>query len=372
MPRKKLTCDLPPLRRPSAMRNRELSDANLLKIFRDVAIAHRRSEPEQFYPLRNAAKELKVPISAISRTYDKLKKEGLLTTMRGSRTVLQGRQSGRRLHIKSFLGLPVSYTCFMTLQDYRRFCLELKREAHLRGFGFTLLFYEDNPLGLDQLSEIVESSGVDSIIWFVPGISIRQTVLALRDKGVRVFGVSDGGSPGIACRYEINREKAVSAILNQWHSAGGIQSVTVVRISKRSPADEEMIEHAARRAGLSCRFQHIQDDAIQDQIASLCEDRHAGIVLPAAPAALFSLRSPPALARLLKSSRILFPDGPITSLWGAAPMLPVDLVTVNWRSVTNKIVGDIARKRAFDESRTTVFHATPHYQVALSRYAEAF
>ena len=258
----------------------------------------------------------------------------------------------------------------MTLQDYRRFYLELKREAQLRGFGCNLLFYEDNPRGLEGLCGMLDDSGVDSIIWFLPRISVRDTVLRLRDNGIPVLGVSDGGTPGIACRYEVHREKALIAILRHWRSDAGLSSVTVVRGSERSPADEEMIEHAAEKAGLPSTYKRIREDGIVDGVASLCEDPRVGVILPATPAALISLRAPQAFGRLLQKCRVALPDGPVTTVLGALPDAPVDLITVNWRSVSKRIVGDIARKRAFKESRPTVFEATPRYRAALHRYAE--
>src|ERR1043166_9739254 len=207
------------------MRTGELTDSQVLALIERAAMAYRSGEAKPFYPLRQAAMQLEVPVSAMVRVYGRLKKKGILSTLRGSQTQLLGRRTGRRLHIKSFIGLPVSYSSFLTVQDYRRFYLELRREAQLRGFVCNLIFYTDGPESLAELSKTVYEFGVDSLVWFRPRVGVRDTVLRLRDKGIPTVGVLDGDSPGIPCRYEIHREKALRAILRRWRSDGGLDSV---------------------------------------------------------------------------------------------------------------------------------------------------
>jgi hypothetical protein len=372
MARKKQNCTLPALRRPARLREGDLTDTQLAEILRRIALNYRAAEGQPFYPLRDAARHLDVPFSALRRVYARLSKEGLLTSMRGSGTLLEGRRAGRRLNIKSFIGLPISSSCFMTLQDYQCFYFELRREAQSRGFVSNMIFYKDTSRGLEELRTTLDEFGVDSVIWFLPRSSVRETVLSLKESGTLVLGIADGGSPGLGCRYEIHREKAFGAILRHWRSHSGITSITIARVSRRSPADEEMIEAAAEKAGLAYDYRHIRANEIAEAVASLGNERKHGIVLPAAPAALLSLRAPEAFARLLKSCRVALPDGPTTSLLAAPPDTPVDLLTVDWRHVAKKIVGDILRKRAFRESPATVFEAVPRYQVPLHRYLEVF
>ena len=352
------------------MRTGDLTDSQLFRIIHRSAMTYRSDEPKSFYPLRHAAIQLKVPVSAVVRVYGRLQKEGVLTTLRGSQTLLQGRRTGRRLHIKSFIGLPVSYSCFLALQNYRRFYLELRREAQLRGFVCNLIFYTDGPEGLEELSKTVSQFGVDSVIWFRPRVSARDTILRLRDNGIPVLGIFDGGSPGISCRYEIRREKALGAIFRRWRSDAGFDSLIIARVNKRSPAHEEMIEHAADTAGVAYDYVSIREDAIDQAITTLQEHPGKGLILPAAAASFVSLRAPQAFNRLLESCRVAFPDGPITTFSRSVSDVPIDLITVDWRSVAKKIVTDLDRKSAFQEAKSTVFQATPRFRVLLRRYAE--
>jgi hypothetical protein len=352
------------------MRTGELTDSQIHAIIERAAMSHRTDQVKPFYPLRDMARQLEVPVSAVVRVYGRLKKQGILASLRGSRTHLLGRRSGRRLHIKSFIGLPVSYSSFLTLQDYRRFYLELRNEAQLRGFVCNLIFYTDSPGGLEELRKTVYQFGVDSLIWFRPRVSVRDTVLRLRDKGIPILGVSDSDPPGMPCRYEIHREKALRAILRRWRTHAGIDSILITRADQRSVTHEEVIENAADTAGVAWEYVSIREGGIERSVMAMQERSAKGLILPAGPASLLSLRAPEALSRLLESCYVAFPDGPITTVSRLISDVPVDLITVDWRTIAKKIVADLVRKSAFQENRSITFGATPRYRVLLRRYAE--
>lgn len=369
MPRKKLICELPPPRREKGSRG-ELGDRHLLEILRRLALTHQAAEPQLFYPLRDAARELRAPVTAIARAYATLKKEGILGTIRGSRTVLEGHRTTRKVSIKGVIGLPVSNSCFMILQDYRRFYVELRREAQRRGFVSNLIFFEDNARGREELRGTLEEFGFDCVVWFLPQIAAREEIPRLQDRGVRVVGVADGGVPGIRCQYEIHREKALGAILRNWKADGDIAHVAIIRTSRRSAADEVMVEDAAAKAGLPYEYMDVEDEVIREAAGALSKTPRRAVILPGRSAAVFSLRAPRAFGTLLTTCRVALPDGPVTTLFGAVPDAPVDLITVNWPFLTKKIVHDLGTKRAFKDARTFLFEAAPHFQIPLRQYAE--
>jgi hypothetical protein len=57
-------------------------------------------------------------------------------------------------------------------------------------------------------------------------------------------------------------------------------------------------------------------------------------------------------------------------LFDHVPHAPVDLITVDWRSVAKRIVADLITSRAFDENRSTVFQAVPQLRVPVQNYVE--
>ena len=365
MPRKKLVCALPPPRRPRGSRSAP-DDRQLLEILRRLALTHQRAEPQLFYPLRDAARELGVSLSAISRAYEALKKEGILGTIRASCTVIEGRAAAVPISFKGFIGLPVSLSCFLTLQDYRSFYFALRRESHRQGFVSNLLFFADNRAGRGELIRLVREFGVHVVIWFLPRLASQDVILSLKDQGVRFLGLRDGGTSLSFCRYEIRRDKAVIKVLRKWAEEGGIARVTTIRGSSGFADDEEMLQNGIERAGLS--YDHLELDSKENPAAvlpRLTREARRGIILPGNVASLFSLRAPEAFAEMMRSCRVLLPDGPPTIIAGAVPEGRVDLLAVDWPFVARRIVHDLMTKRAFDEGPPIVFAAAARFGVSL-------
>lgn len=365
MPRKKLVCALPPPRWPRGTRAAP-DDCQLLEILRRLALTYQRAEPQLFYPLRDAARELGVSLSTISRAYEALKKEGVLGTIRASHTVIEGRAPAAPISFKGFIGLPVSLSCFLTLQDYRSFYFALRGESHRRGFVSNLLFFSDDAAGREELSRLVREFGVHIVIWFLPRLSARDTILSLKDQGVRFVGVRDGGVSASFCRYEIRRENALFKIFRKWARERGLARVMAVRGSSGSAADEEMIQHGIERAGLSYDRREVDPkEDLADVVTSLASTASQAIILPGNFASLFSLRTPAAFAELMRARRVLLPDGPPTVMGGTVPEGRVDLLSVDWPVVVKRIVRDLPTKRAFDEGPPVVFEAGARFEVSL-------
>jgi hypothetical protein len=299
------------------------------------------------------------------------KSKAFLTRFAESRTLLEGRGVASRVSFKAFIGLPLSLSCFQTLQDYQSFHFALRREAQRRGFVSHMVFFLDHATGREELRNTLEEFGVRFVVWFLPGISAQDIVLRLKDKGIRVIGISDGGMTALFCKYEIRREKALVTVLRKWRADDGITHATIVRSSVRSAGGEEMLEQATEKARLSYEYKDVDDEVDGKVISSLGRDRRTGLILPGRSAAVLSLRAPRAFGELLSRCRVALPDGPTTTLYGTVPDGPVDLLTVNWPFVAKRIVHDLGTKRRFTEPRPTIFEASAHFRVCLRDYSDA-
>jgi hypothetical protein len=257
----------------------------------------------------------------------------------------------------------------MTLHDYRRFHLEFWKESKRRGFVSNLIFFEDDRQGLEELGETLKES-FDLVVWFLPRTSFHEATLRLSDRGIRQIRIANGDVPGVRCRYEIRRDKALATILGTWRSDAKVKALRIIRTARYSAGDERMIEQAADEAGLEYEHIQIRSDTLSEEVASLCCDTAKGVILPSAPATLLSMVAPRALSQLLKNCRVALPDGPITSLFDRVPHAPVDLITVDWHSIAKRIVTDLITTKAFNESRSTVFQAVPELRVPVQRYVE--
>ena len=103
MARKKIARGLPPLPSRPTFKATKHKGVQLLEILRGIAIANQQEEPQLFYPIREVARRLGVPVSTVSRVYGALEGEGILVSVRGSKTLLQGLTGGRHLSVLGFM-----------------------------------------------------------------------------------------------------------------------------------------------------------------------------------------------------------------------------------------------------------------------------
>src|SRR5882757_3509707 len=82
VPRKKMARRLSPLPGRVIFEAKN-KGAQLLEILRGIAIENQQEEPQVFYPIREVARHLDVPVSTVSRVYDALEEEGILLSVRG-------------------------------------------------------------------------------------------------------------------------------------------------------------------------------------------------------------------------------------------------------------------------------------------------
>ena len=90
-------------RRPEALsltRKHERKTDRLFKTIRQLALKQVKEKPQLFLPLRQAARRFDVPVSTMAAIYRRLIDEGILSTVRASRTILRGRDTSRSLKVR--------------------------------------------------------------------------------------------------------------------------------------------------------------------------------------------------------------------------------------------------------------------------------
>jgi|ERR1043165_629684 len=372
MARKRLIRQLPPLAAKPSFKPRENKSARLLEILRGIALRKQRDQPQVFYAVRDVARRFSLPTSTVARVYDQLEAEGILVGLAGSRTLLQGLKSGRRLSVLGVIGMPADTRLFVTLQGYRVFCIRSRRELRARGFAVTTLFFDQRDIKTGRLISRIDSYNIDTLLWYQPGRDAREIVAQLNDSGVRIVGVSDGGVEGIRCRYEVQRELAIRDILREWRLRHGIESVTVVRGTKPQGAMEETLQTLAEEQRLaSFEFKAVGGARLGDFLESLPKGKRAGIVFPSFAASFFAFRAPEALMKLMSQSRVALTGGAESVAYAQVPDVHADLVVVDWQLVAERIVSDLINKSAFDRGKIDVFKAQAYLQAPLSHYAES-
>ncbi len=369
MARKKLKVTLPPLPKQPQFKSSDHKSARLLEVLRGVAIANQREQPRTFHPLREVARHFRLPISTVARVYRQLEDEGLLVSVRGSKTLLQGLSSGRHFSVLGFIGLPAALSAFVTLQDYRNFFIRTRRELRARGFAVAMVLFEPKQIQNGRLAERIMKHDFDTVLWYRPEVAARRVLAALEDTGIEVIGVNDGGIAAVRCRYEVQRERAVREILRDWRRTG-IESAVIVRASSGSAAHEEMLQTLLEEEDLPSQFHEIGSGHPGRFVESLGAISRVGLIFQGRAAALLAFRAPEMLTQLMRQTRIAFTGGPPSFVFSSVPDVPGDIVAVDWQLIAEQLVNDLISRKAFDRKQTTVFEADTHLQSSLSQHAQ--
>ena len=275
-----------------------------------------------------------------------------------------------------------------------------RRELRRRGFVEAGLLYEKAEARPDFLFERIRHCQVDSVLWYMPDRCARETALLLKDSGVRVIGMADGGLPALPCHFEISREKAIGEILRDWKVRGcnwsrpalvqergletssrrpeerpspgrAIRKVKIIRSLGGSATDEERLETLLESERLRHEFVSAEDEHCDTLLRSLAEeDEESGIILLGAAASLFAFRAPARLTALMNRRRVALVDGPVSLPFTNAPAVRADLAAANWEAVASGITEEFLTKEAFGRSTVTVFEATAFLQAPLSEFSQ--
>ncbi len=331
---------LKPLPSRRSLKAREHKTARLVEILRGIAVSSQTEKSQVFYPVRDVAQQFGMSVSIVARAYDQLGDEGLLSTVRGSKTVLQGLGEARHLSVLGFVGMPAAISSFVALQDYRTFFVRVRRELRARGFAVAMVLYDSPDVKSGRLEKRIVKYDFDTVLWYRPDTSAREII-----------------------------SRAITEILRYWKTKAEISSVTIVR-GVRASAKEETLERLLEEEHLPFEFRSADGKAAAKFLKSLGQVRTKGIIFPSWAASMFAFREPEGLMQLANNCHIAFTGGPPSIAFAQVHDVHVELVIVDWQLVAEKIVSDLISKKAFERAEATVFKASAHVRAALSQYAQ--
>ncbi len=371
MARKKVTRALAPLPSRRALEKAHHKTETLTAILRDVAVKNQQAQPRAFHSVREVAAHFRIPPSTVAKTYRTLEQEGLLSRVRGSKTLLQGLHFDRQLKVRAFVGFPASVSRFVTLQDYRTFFIRIRRELRLRGFAAATAFFEPAEAGTDVLAKRFKAYEVDTVIWFEPGKEVAQTALHLADIGIRLLGVSNDTYCHIPCRYQVRRESAIRSLLNNW-KAQSLDRVTLVESKEqRSAVLDETLHGILDEFDIPWSVASYEKQRSEAFVRELQRKKTGGIIFSSSLlASRFCFRAPDAVAELFRAQRVALINGPVSMPFARVPDVQVDLITVDWQLIAEQIVDDLIDQAAFQEPGPTYFDAEAKLRVPLSAFAQ--
>jgi hypothetical protein len=201
--------------------------ALVLRLLRQAAVECRESKGQPFYSIRTVARHFSLPPTTVTRLYGQLKTEGVLSSIWGSKTMIEPVDIDKDIRLKAIVGLPVSLREFSLIPGYRKFFRLIQHTLWKQRFGSQLVFYENGFGESSKFADTLLDYNADVVIWLTPSSRMSNTVARLRDRGVRLITIADRMPINGESGYYISRRDALIEGLAGWKTAG-IRSVGIV------------------------------------------------------------------------------------------------------------------------------------------------
>jgi len=326
--------------------------ALILQLLRKTAQNSRNEMAQPFYSIRAVANHFAVPVTTVSRIYDRLKDEGLLASVWGSKTFLEPTQIDEQLHFRAVVALPASIQSFCTISTYRTFFLNIHDVLWRLGFAARLVFYEDCDAEESTFADLLLNHKIDIVIWFLPSPKSRNTRERLVDRGILVITVVDSLTSCSEPCYYLSRQCALREGLTEWRK-DGITSVIVVRQDSRK-FDNRLgtIEASLREVAMPYTIANIDPRAPRDLLRALRPRRHRAIVFASSEFLIhFAFQDSERFGTFFERSCVL--EKPIDFQFCA----PRDVIEFDWRVAAKRIAHDLLSPTRPPKQSPVIFEA---------------
>jgi hypothetical protein len=318
----------------------EEKTAVILQLLREAAEKSRDKKSQPFYSIRAVANHFAVPPTTVSRIYTRLKDEGLLASVWGSKTFIEPAQIDKQLRFRAMVGLPAELKLFCALPAYRTFFLNIRDALWRLGFAARLVFYDGRDAEESAFADLLLSYKIDVVIWFLPSPKSKNTAARLVDRGIRLITVVDSlGSSREPCYY-LSRQCALKEGLIAWQR-DGVTSAMVVRQAPGESFDRlEMIETCLREVGMQYTIANI--DSCADPLRALSPRKNRAIVFPSSELVIqLGPRDSARFGKLFQQSGVILLEGLVDVPWCTSRAATFDVIEFDWPTVAKRIACDL-------------------------------
>jgi len=319
-----------------ADRDRSLLIMQCLRRTAQKSRKNKKSRP--FYSIRTVARHFAVAPTTVSRIYTRLKDEGLLTSVWGSKTFVPPTQLNKELRVRAVIAMPVLLPRFRALPEYRMFFASVQDALWKLGFATRLVFHEGRDAETPLFAELLLNYKADVVIWFLPTSKNLNVAARLLDRGIRLITIGDSlASPGEHC-YLVNRQNAFREGLIAW-KRDGIRSITVVRqCGCESVAKLAAIEASLCEVGIPHTIANLEACCAREHLWTLPQRDDCAVIFSSSEfAGHLRARNPAQFRALLERCRVMLVDGPIDLPAGDSVDTNVNFIAVDWQAAAKRI-----------------------------------
>jgi hypothetical protein len=323
----------------------------VLGLLRRTAIEHRESAGRPFYSIRTVARHFNLPSTTVIRLYDRLKVEGLLGSVWGSKTIIEPLQIDRDIRLRAIVGLPVALSSFTASPSYRRFFRLIEQALWKQRFASRLIFYDNGFVESANFTEALVDYGVDIVIWLTPPSKAFISVARLKDHGIRTIPIIDGLPLNGDAGYYASRQNALAEGLASWKKMG-IHSVACISDRQSmSPSVQRMLQTALTHADIS--FTCYEPDLTVPHAQQPGANGSGGFVFTSTQSVVqFANGSMHKFTNLLGQNRVMLLDGETDLPIGTLANGSCDVIEFDWAVVSRRIVSDVVVGRSATHTET--------------------
>jgi hypothetical protein len=332
--------------------------ALILQCLRRTAQKNRRKKSRPFYSIRAVASHFAVPPTTVSRIFTRLRDEGILTTVWGSRTFVQPFHLDKQLRIRGVVALPALLSTFCILPETRMFFANARNALWKLGFATRLLFYQGDEGETPAFAEKLLSYKPDAVIWLLPNSRNRKVAARVLDRGVRLITIGDFLARSGEHPYYVDRKQAIIQGLRSW-KADGINFVTIVeQHSADSAGTLSTIEASLRELAIPYS---VEDGALRlrrECVAAMKPQGNYGFILASSELAMRLSLAGPAMFPRIFEGRVMLINGSIDVPGATSLCENVDSIAMDWHLAAKRIARDLINPAPTnDEMKAVIFEA---------------
>ena len=372
MPRKVFHRSLPPLAKvhPGFRGFRESDNKTALVLERLHATIEktRRDEATPFYSIREVADFFGVALKTVVEAYEKLEAKGLLTRVRGSHTVMEGRRRQPRHPVRGVVGVPVYLPPLVIGTDWRAFLMKLEEELRHYHFVCDFVFYRATDQESDALTERLLEHQLDIVLWYVPIAAHAPTMRHLLDSGIKLVVISDGKGRFPREQFFLDLDSAITDAIRAWRRAG-INSFVILQSPQHPSAHaHQTVLRALAKESITPAVLTLTDDEVPGVIQRLTRHGRQGVILHSHPwYEILCAKFPAEMERLFHASQVFLAQGPVFCPAFEDRPVFADSISLPNADIARRVAHEISTGRVWKKSRLATFHTRYEPRVNLGQ-----
>jgi hypothetical protein len=340
----------------------------IINELRSAAKKLRSATSQPFYSMRDVACFFQVPLGTITRAYKALEREGIISRIRSSHTMLVGKEVSPREAVRGVVGIYI-WLHSMVLLAYTQ-ALVMQFEERLRSLGYVadIIFHS----GKDEETKPEFATRLllhrlDAVVLHTPLSKNRQNILSLRERGVRVLVVQrkDTQSDLPAVIYLQDYHPAYNSMAKRWHQAG-IRKAFLCTPPEYLNDETEVEIMKAILENYGIEVDSVQDDPQQllKRIRKRTPKLSTAVAfLDCTHSELIFNREPQVIEQISRIARLALCVGAIRVPYLQFRRIHADVVTFSPTEVALRLANDVSRLSVLPDGVHHTFAANYYEQV---------